>query len=141
MPFSTGGIAWLMKLRYKAQGLNRPAISETMQRLSKARSFSYTGSHLRKKKSVCEKHYCFPHSTINATHNGLFNGYFSIVNNPASFGTHRTGGVFVDNDVVVCSHYDSGTIIAADVEQQLHDLIGSFGIEVTGRLIGQNQLG
>ena len=46
----------------------------------------------------------------------LFNGYFSVVNNPSSFGADRAGGIFIYYNVVVGSHYNSGTIIAADME-------------------------
>ncbi len=38
----------------------------------------------------------------------LFNGYFSVIDNPASFGTNRTGRVFIDDDIIVGSHYNSG---------------------------------
>src|SRR5688500_13062752 len=101
-----------MKLRCKARGWNQPVISGQMPMLLKARSCSCTVSRLQKKRSDCGKPYCFPHSITNAMPSVLFNGYFSVIDHPASFGAYRAGWVFINNDVIVGSHYDGSTIIA-----------------------------
>src|SRR5690349_16506512 len=103
-----------MKIQCKARDWNRLVISAQMQLLLKARSCNCTGSRLQKKRSVCEKRYYFPHSITNETPSVLFNGYFSVVDHPASFGAYRTGGIFVDDDIIVGGHYNSSTIIAGD---------------------------
>src|SRR5579885_2994110 len=103
-----------------------------MPQLSRAWLYNYTASLLPRRKYDCEKHCCSPPSIINAMRSVLFNGYFSVVDHPASFGANRTGGIFIDHNVVVRSHYNGSAVVARNMKQQLHDFVAGFGVEVAG---------
>ena len=62
-----------------------------------------------------------------------------VVNDPALFRFHHTCGKFLDHDIIVSSHHHCRTVIAGNVNEQLHDLIRSFRIQVTSWLVGQDQ--
>src|SRR5690349_7467167 len=98
---------------------------------------SCTTTLLRRKKYVYVNAYWKERSIINKTQPVSFNGYGSIVDNAAAFGAYHSCRIFIDDAVIVRSHYDGCSEITGDMKQQLHDFVRCFGVEVTRRLIGQ----
>lgn len=66
--------------------------------------------------------------------------YGCIVDNLPVFGLHHAGRVFLDNDIIVSCHHHGGAVITGNMDEEVHDLVRCFRIEVSGWLISQDQL-
>src|SRR5712672_719538 len=106
-----------MKLLLTAQGLNQPAIQGIVLQPLKASSCNCTVNLLVKKRSVSEKDYCLTPLITRITLSDLFNGYGSIVEHASSFRAHHAGREFINNNIIVCSHYNGSAVIPADLEK------------------------
>ena len=60
--------------------------------------------------------------------------YANLTSVEETYRTRGLPGLFF----VVCHHHDGASVFLIELMQQLHDFGTHLGIQVTGRLVGQN---
>ena len=61
--------------------------------------------------------------------------YGNIIVHLTRLRFHHAGREFLDHNVIMCCHYHCGPIVSSNVDKQVHDLVWSFGIKISRRLV------
>lgn len=59
----------------------------------------------------------------------------------ALFADDDAAGVLAEELAVVGDHQEGGLLLFVQIHQQLHDVVGGVVVQVTGRLVCQDELG